>query len=146
MDLPSKRDISPESENLDGQWAVRHFLGKSIEEAEALFRERAPHYLEDLMHMGPVAFRFYFPAADRYVRSNHARGDSSTVSHLADILELRIRYEELELAPIAESLGKFCSDVAASIDRFDVSSEIAGDLRGRYLRLASQFQAIQGMR
>jgi hypothetical protein len=39
MRLPTAREINPAAEDLDGKWAEKHFLGKSLEEAEALFRE-----------------------------------------------------------------------------------------------------------
>ncbi|HKQ39872.1 MAG TPA: hypothetical protein VJ063_17470 [Verrucomicrobiae bacterium] len=59
MSLPTKDEINPWPGDLDGKTAVRHFLGKSLDEAEALFQEASLVYQEDLMFMGASAFRFY---------------------------------------------------------------------------------------
>jgi hypothetical protein len=59
MSLPTAREINPIPEDLDGRCAERHFLGKTLDEAEALFRENSLCYQEDLMFMGVSAFRFY---------------------------------------------------------------------------------------
>ena len=59
MQLPTVEEINPIPEDLDGQTAVQNFFGKSLEEAEALFRENSLCYQEDLMFMGASAFRFY---------------------------------------------------------------------------------------
>jgi hypothetical protein len=57
MTLPTAKEIDPYG-GLDGQVACKNFLGKSLDEAEALFRENSLYYQEGLMWMGPVAFRF----------------------------------------------------------------------------------------
>jgi hypothetical protein len=77
MNLPTVEEINPVPENLDGQNAVRNFLGKSLDEAEALFRESSITYQEDLMFMGPPAFRFYVLAAINYIPVT--RADSKPV-------------------------------------------------------------------
>ena len=81
MSLPTAKEINP-YDDLDGQYAEKHFLGKTLDEAEALFRESSITYQEDLMFMGPVAFRFYVQAAINYVESESARGDSDMISCL----------------------------------------------------------------
>ena len=55
--LPSQKDINV-YDSVDEQSAVKNFLGKDLDEAEALFRERTFIY-EHLMFMGPVAFCLY---------------------------------------------------------------------------------------
>ena len=143
MNLPSEREICPVPEDLDGQCAVRNFLGKSIEEAEALFRENSLHYQEDLMWMGPVAFRFYFPATERYVRSEHSRGDSDIINCLAGLLQFKLEWSPDDMRPIAGTLATFCDYVAAAYDRFDVIEDIYGDARGRYSTLKEHFEQMQ---
>ena len=60
--------------SLDEGSACKHFLGKTLTEAEALFREASLYYQEDLMWMGPRAFQFYLPAALNDLKSEAARG------------------------------------------------------------------------
>jgi hypothetical protein len=59
MTLPTRQDINVH-DSLDEPSAGEHFLGKSMEEAEALFRESSPFHQEDLMFTGASAFRFYW--------------------------------------------------------------------------------------
>ena len=77
MKLPTAKEINPCDENLDGRVACKMFLGRSLDEAEALFRENSCYYQEGLMWMGPVAFRFYVTAAIWYIKSAAAAGDSN---------------------------------------------------------------------
>lgn len=58
MPLPTRQDINVH-DSLDERSACEHFLGKSLLEAETLFRENSLYYQEDLMFMGASAFRFY---------------------------------------------------------------------------------------
>ena len=61
--LPTAKEINPVPENLDGQTAVRNFLGKTLEQITSEFGHHGLTYQEDLMFMGVAAFCFYFPAA-----------------------------------------------------------------------------------
>ena len=69
--IPSRSDINV-FDTLDERDACEHFLGKNIDEAEALFREDFLCYQEDLMWMGPRAFRYYVHAAINYIHSDAA--------------------------------------------------------------------------
>jgi hypothetical protein len=62
---PSREEINV-YDSLDERSACRNFLGKTLDQAEALFRESSLYYQEGLMWMGPVAFRYYIQAAINY--------------------------------------------------------------------------------
>ena len=138
MTLPTRQDINLH-DSLDERHACKIFLGKSIEEAEALFRENALFYHEDLMWMGPVAFRFYVGAAIRYIQSEAASGDSDAVNSFAGVLELRLEHESVELVSIAEQLAAICGFIVEHYERFDLTPEIYGDVRGRFQVLQQTF-------
>ena len=139
---PSREDIDV-YHSLDEASACKHFLGKSLDEAEALFRDNSIYYEEDLLWMGPVAFRFYIHAAIRYVQSDHAIGDSDIVNCLAGTLRHRMQHEPLSaLQPIAEPLAVFCAYVVEHLDRFDADPQIYGDLRSDYSALVTAFQRL----
>ena len=55
--IPTANDINVHG-SLDEEVACDHFLGKTLDEAEALFRANSLYYQEDLMWMGPRAFVF----------------------------------------------------------------------------------------
>jgi hypothetical protein len=130
MILPSRQDINV-YDSLDERCACEHFLGKSLDEAEALFRENWLYYQEDLLFMGIGAFRFYVQAAIRYIQSEAATGDSSEVSCFAMILESRLEHESAELVPIADRLASICGYILEQRERFDFTSETLDAHPGR---------------
>ncbi len=67
-----------------------------------LFRENSARYQEDLMWMGPVAFRYYVEAAIRYIQSDCAANDSGMIDCFAGLLEFRLQHEAKQLVPIAK--------------------------------------------
>ena len=143
MALPTAAEINPIPEDLDGQSANRNFLGKSLEEAEELFRSNSLHYQEDLMWMGPVAFRFYVHAAINYIQSEEAAGDSDIINCFAGILEFRLEYEAQELVPIARQLALMCGRIVQLYERFEIDPDVYGDLRPRYQALEQTLMRIQ---
>jgi hypothetical protein len=138
MTLPTAKEIDPYG-GLDGQVACKNFLGKSITEAEALFRENSLYYQEGLMWMGPIAFRFYVQAAIHYIQSEAATDDSAIASCMAAILEFRLEHEASELAPIADHLASLCGYFLEHYERFDLTPEIFGDVRARFQALQKTF-------
>jgi hypothetical protein len=142
MHLPTAAEINPVPEDLDGQYAVRNFLGKNQEEAEALFRESFITYSDDLMVMGVPAFRFYVPAAVRYIQSDAATGDSDAASCFAGLLEHRLEFDAEELVAVAPLLASACRHILEHYDRFDLTSAIYGDLRPRFQTLEQKFKRL----
>src|SRR5262245_43062169 len=115
MTLPTRQDINVH-DSLDERSACERFLGKSLEEAEALFRENSLYYQEDLMFMGATAFRFYVQAVISYIQSDAATGDSDIISCFANTLEHRIEYERDELRPVAAQLASICGYIVDAYD------------------------------
>lgn len=135
-DLPSLADINVH-DSLDERWAVGNFLGKTLEQAGELFRESAITYQEDLMFMGPVAFRFYVPAYVNYLRSAASSGDPDAVNCFVSLVRHRWEYEPAELEPVRGLLAEACRTVLAEWDRFGVDEAIycgwsVRGLRGDY--------------
>jgi hypothetical protein len=143
MKLPTARELNPVPEDLDGQCAEEHFLGKSVEEAEALFRENSLHYYEDLLWMGMSGFRFYVPALINYIQCEEATGNSDIVSCFAGLLENRLRREPAEFVPVAELLASTCAWIVEHYDRFDVDPDIYGDVRSRFETLEQTFSQMK---
>jgi hypothetical protein len=91
--LPTEADINV-FDSLDERSAVRNFLGKTIDEAEAMFRENAFYPCEDLMWMGPKAFCFYVTSAIRYLESDASAGDSDAVNCFVGTVEHRLSFSD----------------------------------------------------
>jgi hypothetical protein len=135
--LPAREEINVH-DSLDERSACKNFLGKNLEEAEALFHENFLHYQEDLMWMGPVAFQYYVPAAIRYIQSPESKGDSDAINCFLGLFEFRFEYEPKSFQPIAKELIDICRFIVEHYDQFDVTPEIYGDLRSRYEKLIQQ--------
>jgi hypothetical protein len=118
---------------------ARISLAKSLDEAEALFRENSLHYQEDLMWMGPVAFRYCVTAVIRYIQSEAAAGDSDIINCFICLLEFRQEYESAELIPIADQLASICGYITERYERFNLIEEIYGDVRARAQTLRHTF-------
>ncbi|MFN0134746.1 MAG: hypothetical protein ACKVS9_01365 [Phycisphaerae bacterium] len=141
MHAPTREQINV-YDSLDEQRAVRNFLGKDLDAAEALFRENSLYYVEDLMWMGPVAFRYYITAAIRYVHSDASSQDSSMASGLASVLEFWFEHYESELRPISVPLADVCDYVAARRSKFDLIAGYAG-VPDRFASLRDRLRATQ---
>ena len=139
MRLPTAKEINPIPEDLDGRCAEQHFLGKSLEEAEALFRENSLRYQEDLMFMGAPAFHFYVHAAINYIQSDAATDDPDIINCIAGILEHRLEFEAEELPPVAPQIAAVCRYILEHYDRFAITPQIYGDLRPRFQTLEQTF-------
>lgn len=140
MNIPSRSDIdiygSPDEES-----ACDHFLGKTLAQAEQMFRESGEYYQEDLMWMGPVAFAFYLPAALDYLRSDAAAGDDHLVNCLYDIVMFRIDQERFALA--IDTVNAMVEYVIGNYDKFRVDTEIYGDVLQKYKSLKHRLADIK---
>jgi hypothetical protein len=138
--LPTREEINVH-DSLDERSACKSFLGKTIEEIEALLRDGHLDLFGDLMWMGPVAFQFYVPAAIQYLQSLESKGDSDTINWFLGLLEFRFEYDLELLQPIAKELTDVCRFIVEHYNQFVVTPEIYGDLRPRYQKLIQRLSA-----
>lgn len=138
--LPTREEINVHN-SLDEQTACADFFGKTITQAELLFRENALIYQEDLMFMGPVAFCYYLPAFVRYICGEHSINDSDAISCFIGLVEYRFDRESQMMLTICDELLTACDYVIGEYDRFDVGESIYGDLRLRFASFASKLRA-----
>ena len=136
MNIPTRKEINVH-DTLDERVACEHFLGKDLNEAEGLFRKSAMTYQEDLMWMGPRAFRYYVHSALNYLQSECAAGDWEMVLFFAGILEFWLENYKDEVAPVTTSLAQGCDFIVEHWDRFDVTAD--SDLKCRYIALQQSF-------
>ena len=81
MPIPTRNDWGNiDEDDLDANWALKNFLGKSSAEAIQLFKENAIHYQEDLQSMASIPFNFYMNAFVDYLVSAFAEGDADGAS------------------------------------------------------------------
>lgn len=139
MQLPSRDEINVH-DSLDERSACDSFLGKTLEQAEALFHENSLDYQEDLMWMGPTAFCFYLPAFLNYLRSDSAT--DADLSGLAMILEYRLENDATALPPIAPQVVSICRYILDHFGRDAVDPQLYGDLHSRLESLDLEFRKL----
>lgn len=141
MALPTAKEINVR-DSLDERCACEHFLGKTVEEAELLFRENALFYQEDLMFMGPVAFCYYVPAYIRYLKSEHSKDDSDAVNCFQGLLQFIFEHQPSFLPACARELAEACRYVVSDYEKFSVNVEIYGDLQKQFEMLAGKLETL----
>jgi len=142
MQLPTAREINPVAENLDGQYAERHFLGKTVGDAVALFEEQFMVYSEDLLHMGVGAFIYYSPAAIAYAESGGGKYDCDVAHQLLSVLSHRWHYESSELGEVRELFRLYCERVIARMDEMNIESHVDYRLERQFQRFLHRLTLI----
>lgn len=137
MQLPTENEINVFN-SLDEITASEHFLNKTLEEAEALFRQNSSFYQEDLMWMGPKAFRFYLHAAINYLKSEYASGDDHLIDCLYEIVVFRSTENEIGLA--RDVVNRLIGFVIENYDKFTVDIDIYGNLLEKYKILQTKLK------
>jgi hypothetical protein len=137
--LPVEGDfLDPQSQCLDERHALKVFLGKTPDEAEAMFRDNFLYYQESLTYMRAPAFRFYLLPAIKYLLSEHASGDPDAVNSFCSMLESRLASDPESLKPLVPVLLYTIQKVLAEFTRFECLPEIYGDIPQRYKALAAR--------
>jgi hypothetical protein len=117
--LPTEDEINVHG-SLDENSAVESFLGKNRHEAERLLGAESTWPMEMLGHMGPVAFRYYLPAAVAVIRGDASVGRSDLVATFLGVLEGLLYDEFLVSKHLAKYCADVCDDMLASWDKFDM--------------------------
>lgn len=143
--LPTFTDISPTGGlDLDENCAVKNFLGKSLEEAGALFMENALYYTGDLMWMGEKAFAFYLPALRTYLESPESCEDSDVVNSMLSIVEHRLEWEPSSLVLGRESVLWTLYYFRDHYERFSPHPEIDRNLPTKLNALIERVELLEG--
>jgi hypothetical protein len=134
--LPTAEDINV-FDSFDERCAVEHFLGKNLEQARSLFRENFLRYQEDLMWMGPIAFRFYVVAASNYLLSEEADHASDAARSFCGLVEFRLDHEPDAIAPVRSIIREGICGILGDFDRYECDVDVAR----RYRVLLSRLDA-----
>jgi hypothetical protein len=122
-------------DSLDERCAVENFLGKDLEQAQALFRDNFLRFQEDLMWMGPIAFRFYVSAAINYLLSKDADADADAASSFCGMIEFRLDSDAAEISAVGPIVREGILGILKDFDRYECDQAIYGDVAERYRAL-----------
>ncbi len=126
--IPSEHEINPIAADLDGQVAVRNFLGRTIDGAVELLWENSLHYFEDFVWMGPVAFRYYLPAITKFIGNPEFHAGADDVNCAISTLKIRLERQPADCALCRNEMVLILTEIISQYPRFDVSEEIYGNL------------------
>jgi hypothetical protein len=141
MSLPTPDDFNVFN-SLDEETASKHFLNKTLIEAQALFLEDGLTYCQDFMWMGPKAFKFYLEALFNYLKSDDSIGDSDIVNCLLSVVEYRRNDEGFSSA--VDRVRTIIGYVIANYGKFQVDPAIYGDLLKKYKALHCELSKMTG--
>jgi hypothetical protein len=139
MALPTASDINV-FDSLDERSACEHFLGKTIEQAEAMFRDNAIRYQEDLMWMGPAAFRYYLPAFIAYIKSSSACGDADAINCFHGLIQWWLKHYRSDFLSVRDVVEAACRYILEDYGKFRVTS-VYGDLSKALKELLAELDA-----
>ena len=66
MTIPSKEQLV-DHDGLDERYVIKHFNGKSVDDAYRMFADKPSLYCEDIAYMSLAALEYYLPAALAYL-------------------------------------------------------------------------------
>jgi hypothetical protein len=135
--LPTKEEINPFGD-LDGNAVEAKLLGKSVEELVAMLEDNSIYYSELFLWMGPKAFVYYFPAALHYGASDVASKDADFVNCMLGNINFRLKHDREAINSVFPILIEFVDLVLDEYSRFDVDSNIYGNLDRDYELLRAQ--------
>lgn len=127
--IPTREEINPIAEDLDGQTALKHFYGKSQSEAAKLFfgsELDAMNYIDDLRWMGSKAFSFYFPSVEPYLLSQESKEDSDAINVMIGVLEGRMEQEHQTIKDCLTHVLRILTYVSGNMAKFN--GDLAGEL------------------
>ncbi|TWT81704.1 hypothetical protein CA13_31570 [Planctomycetes bacterium CA13] len=119
MTVPPKDQLT-DYDGLDEQYVVKHWSGKSLDDAYKMFADGGSLYCEDITYMSLVALDYYLPAALSYLRSTDSDDDWEIASGV--MTSLSCICSRPDLTPtvvylirditnyVAENLAKFDAD------------------------------------
>ncbi len=91
--MPGIDELVDVSEDLDAEYVIKHFYGKTIEEASELFFRHPYYYGEDLLWMSVKVYFYYISSIKKYLQSDEGKYDDVFISSTISTIEHRLKIE-----------------------------------------------------
>ncbi len=123
----------------DIKWAWKNFNGKTLEEACEMMASEPDVYSEDFMWMGGPAFKFYFPAFDRYLRSLPVAMEFANTSgcYIGACIQTHFDRHQ-DMSGVHDQIISLCDYVCAHPTHFDEDLEEQQEITARWADLRQQ--------
>lgn len=121
MNVPSK-DQLVDYDGLDERYVVKHWNGKTIEDAYAMFAAGISLYYEDITYMSVAALHYYLPAALAYLQSDESNEDWGCASGVMASLSCVCNRTDLT-PPVIVLIRDITRYVADNLAKFDAEDD-----------------------
>ena len=91
--IPGINELVDVPEDLDAKYVIKHFYGKTIEEASELFFLHPYYYAEDLLWMSVKAYFYYINSIKKFLQSDEGKYDDVFISDTLSTIEQRLKIE-----------------------------------------------------
>ncbi len=140
LPLPKEEDFFFD-DDVDEKWALKHYLGKDINEASILYFQLDPlSKAQDFDLVGITAFNYYIFGAFRYLQDPRSRNEPDVFSALPEILLSR---SDEYVHPIANYVVTFSDWAIENYVKFKVSEHIYGDVKSKWINVKTVFKNIR---
>ena len=121
MTVPSKDQLI-DHDGLDERYVIKHWNGKTVDDAYKMLADKPSLYCEDITYMSVVALAFYLPAALSYLQSTDSDGDWDCASGVMTSLSCVCSRPDLT-PPVVGLIRNITNYVAANLTKFDADDD-----------------------
>ena len=140
--IPTKKQINPYPGDLDGDYAVQNWLGKSIQDGVTMLESNSLHYCEDFTYMGKYAYNYYFDSIIEYAKSDKSNEDCDFINAvLNSTIEFRWDEEKDIIEGSKSKINHFLNLIITNYDKFEIDLDIYGDLKLKAQELIEKIKA-----
>lgn len=146
MNIPTRYEIDPDDDE-EASEACEHFLGKTVQTIFEELCRGSSWYYSDFIWMGPLAFRYYFPALASYVQSKSADNDCVVLIAVIGAIDFHLDNHSSESKELADDATFLCRYIIEHIEKFNCDLDqrriICHDLNrilGKFSKLLGQPQ------
>jgi hypothetical protein len=143
MTIPTKEQWGKiDKDELDTKYALKDFLGKSLNQAKNMFKDNALHYGDSLYAMPYIPFNYYAPAMTEYIISEDAKNDSDGASSfLHSNIWLLSEYPEIVSDETKRLLFEASEHVANNQEFYDADIDIYGKFEDLFNKLKRVYKS-----
>ena len=121
MTVPSKEQLI-DHDGLDERYVVKHWNGKTLDDAYRMFTEGGSAYCEDITYMSVAALHYYLPAALTYLQSTDSNDDCEVASGVMTSLSCVCNRPDLT-PPVVGLIRSITNYVADNLPKFDADDD-----------------------
>jgi hypothetical protein len=143
MSVPTKEQLNPFPDDLDGRVVVENLAGKSVDGAVALLEGNSTRFQEDYTWMGAEAFVYYSPALVRYLRTSAAAGDYVFAYFMLSTFKHRLDHDGALIASAFPVIEEFCAVLEEDRARLGFDDDYTKRARRRIAEVKTKIETLR---